>query len=65
MDIKTKKLTNLKIYLMKKTEEKLKLYLFLHQVLQILKYITQVFRKFINHTHMTHTLETSVIRWFN
>lgn len=35
-DIKTKKLINLKIYLREKLEEKLKLYLFLRQVLEIL-----------------------------
>ena len=35
-DIKTKKLINLKIYLREKLEEKLKLYLFLRQVLGIL-----------------------------
>jgi hypothetical protein len=37
-----------------KKEEKLNLYLTLHQVLQILKYITQVFRKLINHTQDSH-----------
>ncbi len=44
----------MRIYLMNKIEEKLNLYLILHQVLQILKYISRIFRKFINRTHDSH-----------
>ena len=52
-EYKNKKLFNLKIYLREKKEEKLNLYLTLHQVLRILKYFTNIWEAYKPHTWLT------------